>query len=55
MLYSPYLISRYKAHINIKIYALIYIIKYICKYIYKDPDRTTLKLDLKNNKINLYL
>jgi hypothetical protein len=47
--------SCYKAHINIKICASIYTIKYISKYIYKGLDYTMLKLDLENNKVNLYL
>ena len=53
--YSPYLTSRYKAHINVEICASIHAIKYISKYIYKGPDRTTLRLDSNDDEVNLYL
>lgn len=53
--YNPYLTSRHKAHLNVEICALIHAIKYISKYIYNGPDRTTLRLDLDEDEVNLYL
>jgi hypothetical protein len=53
--YNLYLTSCCKAHINVEICASIYVIKYICKYIYKGPDQITLRLELANNEVDLYL
>jgi hypothetical protein len=42
--YNPYLIRRYKAHINVEICITVQAVKYIHKYIYKGRDRATLKI-----------
>ena len=42
VLYNPYLLRVYSAHINVEICATIKAVKYIYKYIYKDNDRTIL-------------
>ena len=53
--YNPYLLKRYKAHINVECCALIDVIKYISKYIYKGQDRTTLKISDSRNEVEKYL
>ena len=55
VLYNPYLITKYCAYINIKVYASIQAVKYINKYIYKGNDRITVQLLDDNNEINNYL
>ena len=42
--YNPYLIGKYKAHINVEVCASIGVVKYLNKYIYKGPDRTCLQV-----------
>jgi hypothetical protein len=42
--YNPYLIRRYKAHINVEICITIQAIKYIHKYVYKRRDKATLEI-----------
>jgi hypothetical protein len=42
--YNPYLIRRYKAHINVEICTIVQAIKYIHKYVYKGRDKATLKI-----------
>ena len=42
--YNPYLIRRYKAHINVEICTTVQAIKYIYKYVYKERDKVTLKI-----------
>jgi hypothetical protein len=42
--YNPYLIRRYKAHINVEIYITVQAVKYIYKYIYKGRDRAILEI-----------
>jgi hypothetical protein len=52
--YNPYLIRRYKAHINVEIYTTVQAIKYIHKYVYKRRDKTTLEI-ADTNKIKRYV
>jgi hypothetical protein len=42
--YNPYLIRRYKAHINVEICITVQAIKYIHKYVYKRRDKATLEI-----------
>ena len=42
--YNPYLIRRYKAHINVEVCTTVQAVKYIHKYVYKGRDRATLKI-----------
>jgi hypothetical protein len=42
--YNPYLIRRYKAHINVEICTTVQAIKYIHKYVYKGRDKVTLEI-----------
>lgn len=42
--YNPYLLMRYRAHINVEICAMIEAVKYLFKYVYKGPDRAALRL-----------
>ena len=42
--YSPYLIWKYRCHINVESIASVKAVKYIYKYVYKGHDRTTMQL-----------
>jgi hypothetical protein len=42
--YNPYLIRRYKAHINVEICTTVQAIKYIHKYVYKRRNKATLEI-----------
>ncbi|OBZ87380.1 hypothetical protein A0J61_04569 [Choanephora cucurbitarum] len=55
VLYSSYLLKRYKANINVECCASIDAIKYINKYIYKGQDHTILKISDSNNEVEKYL
>jgi hypothetical protein len=52
--YNPYLIRRYKAHINVEIYTTVQAIKYIHKYVYKGRDKATLEI-ADTDKIKRYV
>jgi hypothetical protein len=52
--YNPYLIRRYKAHINVEVYITIQAIKYIHKYVYKGRDKATLEI-ADTDKIRRYV
>ncbi len=51
MFYNLYLIRKYNAHINTKIYASVQIIKYIYKYVFKSVNRTILQIQNNNDEI----
>lgn len=42
--YSPYLLQKYQAHINVEVCSSVKAIKYIHKYIFKGNDRITVQL-----------
>ena len=42
--YNPYLLLKYRAHINVEVVAGISAIKYLYKYVYKGPDRAMARL-----------
>jgi hypothetical protein len=52
--YNPYLIRRYKAHINVEICITVQTIKYIYKYVYKGRDKAILKI-VNTDKIWRYV
>ncbi len=53
--YSPYLIWKYRCHINLEWVASIKAIKYIYKYIYKGHDRTTMEFRTCQDEVRQYL
>ena len=53
--FSPYLVKKYEAHINVEVCAKFQVVKYVHKYIYKGQDRVTMDLSKENNEIHQYL
>ena len=53
--YNPYLLQKFRSHINIEICVSVQAIKYIHKYVYKGTDRTTITVSGTDNKITQYL
>jgi hypothetical protein len=53
--YNPYLLQKYRAHINVEVCATVQAIKYIHKYIYKGSDRTTVAVSNTDDEITRYL
>ncbi len=53
--YSPYLLQRYRSHINVEVCATIRAVKYIHKYVYKGVDRTTVAVENTGDEITRYL
>ena len=43
--YSPYLLAKYDAHINVEICANVKAYKYIFKYVHKGDDRASLRIE----------
>jgi hypothetical protein len=52
--YNPYLIRRYKAHINVEVCITVQAIKYIHKYVYKGRDKAILEI-ADTDKIRRYV
>ena len=54
--YNPYLLKKYKAHINVEVCSSILAIKYLYKYIYKGHDKVSFALrydrEKKEKKMN---
>ena len=48
--YNPYLLRKYKAHINVEVCSSILAIKYLYKYIYKGHDKVSYAFKLKKAK-----
>ena len=46
--YSPFLLKRYNAHINVEICNSVSAVKYIFKYVYKGGDRATVEFQAVN-------
>jgi len=42
--HNVYLLTKYDAHINIKVYNNIHVVKYLFKYVYKGHDRATVEI-----------
>lgn len=53
--YNPYLLQKYRAHVNVEVCATVQAVKYINKYIYKGPDRTTVAVSNTDDEITRYL
>ena len=51
--YNPYLLTKYKAHINVESCASIRAIKYLYKYVYKGHDKATVTLQEGNDQVAL--
>ncbi|XP_073399748.1 uncharacterized protein [Dendrobates tinctorius] len=46
--YNPFLLTKYKCHINIEICASIQSVKYLFKYVYKGHDKANLEISQNN-------
>jgi len=53
--YCPYLLFRYRCHLNLESVFSIKSIKYIYKYVYKGHDRTTMQFGRSQDEVQLYL
>ena len=53
--YNPYLLQKFRSHINVEICASVQSIKYIHKYVYKGTDRTTLAVSGTDDEITRYV
>jgi hypothetical protein len=52
--YNPFLLRKYRAHINVEVCATLDAVKYLHKYIHKGVDRTTVVAYEKNDEITNY-
>ena len=50
--YSPYLLLKYKCHINVEACLSVRGVKYLYKYVFKGPDRELVKLHTKDGKLD---
>ncbi|KAJ8909924.1 hypothetical protein NQ315_017228 [Exocentrus adspersus] len=46
--YNPYLLLKYKAHINVESCGTIQSVKYLYKYLFKSSDRALLQINVRN-------
>jgi len=53
--YNPYLLQKYRSHINVEVCATVQAVKYIHKYVYKGVDRTTLAVSGTDDEITRYV
>lgn len=53
--YNPYLLQKYRSHINVEVCATVSAVKYIHKYVYKGTDRTTLAVAATEDEIARYV
>jgi hypothetical protein len=53
--YSPYLIWKYRCHINVESIVSVKAVKYIYKYVYKGHDRATMQFSRSTDEVQLYL
>src|SRR5487761_412025 len=53
--HSPYLIWKYRCHINVESIASVKAVKYIYQYVYKGHDRTTMEFGRCRDEIKQYL
>lgn len=53
--YNPYLLQKYRCHMNVEICATVEAVKYINKYVYKGSDRTTAVVSGTDDEINRYI
>src|SRR5437588_5090141 len=54
-LHSPYLIWKYRCHINVESIVSVKAVKYIYKYVYKGHDRATMQFGRSTDEVKLYL
>ena len=52
MPYSPYLLLKYRCHINVEVCLSVRGVKYLYKYVHKGPDRAMVGLHTTNNARN---
>jgi hypothetical protein len=48
--FNPFLLRKYRAHINVEVCAGMFAVKYLHKYLHKGPDRATAELTLNKAK-----
>ncbi len=53
--HSPYLLWKYRCHINVESIASVKAVKYIYKYVYKGHDRTTMQFGRCQDEVKQYL
>ena len=53
--HSPYLLWKYRCHINVESIASVKAVKYIYKYVYKGHDRTTMEFGRCQDEVKQYL
>lgn len=53
--YNPYLLQKYRCHMNVEVCATVQAVKYIHKYVYKGTDRTTAAVSSTNDEITRYV
>jgi hypothetical protein len=53
--YNPYLLQKYRSHLNVEVCASVQAIKYIHKYVYKGADRTTVAVTATDDEIARYV
>jgi len=53
--YNPYLLRKFRSHINVEVCGTVQAVKYIHKYVYKGSDRTTAAVAATDDEIARYL
>jgi hypothetical protein len=53
--YNPYLLQKFRSHINVEVCATVKAVKYIHKYVYKGSDRTTVAVSGTDDEITRYV
>jgi hypothetical protein len=53
--YNPFLLQKYRSHINVELCASIQAIKYVHKYVYKGADRTTVAVSTTDDEITRFI
>lgn len=53
--YNPFLLQKYRCHINVEICATVQAVKYMNKYVYKGADRTTVEVSATDDEIKRFV
>lgn len=53
--YNPFLLRKYRCHMNVEVCATVQAVKYIHKYVYKGADRTTAVISSTDDEITRYV
>ena len=53
--YNPYLLQKFRSHLNVEVCATVKAVKYIHKYVYKGTDRTTVAVSGTDDEITRYV